>query len=106
VTDKGAIQRANERVIIILTEKSTIWLMGGKDLIQCQIIFVKNFPFVRSWFRKRVIASVFSEYLIIHGNISQKFLTGFKYPIHRFQNGRFFCKALQLEVLSSLVPFF
>ena len=43
VTDKGAIQRANERVIIILTEKSTIWLMGGKDLIQCQIIFVQIF---------------------------------------------------------------
>ena len=36
----------------------------------------------------------------------RNFLTGFKYPIHRFQNGRFFCKAIQLEVLSSLVPFF
>jgi len=29
MTDKGTIQRANERVIYISAEKSTIWLMGG-----------------------------------------------------------------------------
>jgi len=50
MTDKGTIQGAIERVINILGEKSTIWLMGGKNFIQFQTIFVKVFffPFVRS----------------------------------------------------------
>ena len=43
VTDKGTIQRANERVIIILTEKSTIWLMGGKGFNTMSNYFCKKF---------------------------------------------------------------